>query len=450
MTEFDYDLFVIGGGSGGVRASRIAAELGVRVGLAEERYLGGTCVNVGCVPKKLFSYAAHYAQDFEDAKGYGWEFAPPPRFNWKTLHTNKNYEIARLNDIYLSMLQQAGVQVFQKRATLVDKNTIAIDNRTYTAKEILIATGGWPFVPDFPGKEHSISSNEIFSLDDLPSSILIVGGGYISVEFAGIFTGLGVKTTLISRNERLLRGFDSELTASFTVELEKTVTLRLRTQVARIQKKNATELSIHFDDGSAMTAEAVMFATGRKANSRNMGLEKVGVALADNGAIIVDNDFTTSIPNIHAVGDVINRIALTPVALAEGQILAQRLFGSGKKKMNYENIPTAVFCHPNLACVGLDEESAHERYANIAVYRSRFTPLRHTLSGNTEKYFLKLLVDTTTDKIVGAHMLGSDAGEIIQGLAIAITAGATKADFDATLGIHPTVAEEFVTMRTPS
>ena len=450
MTDFDYDFFVIGGGSGGVRASRVAAGLGARVGLAEERYLGGTCVNVGCVPKKLFSYASQYRQDFQDAKGYGWEFTEAPAFNWTTLRENKDREIARLNGIYLSMLQNTGVEVFQERATLLDKHTILLGKRKFTTKEILIATGGWPFVPDFPGNNHVISSNEIFSLAKLPASILIVGGGYIAVEFAGILAGLGVGTTLVSRGDRLLRGFDRELTDAFTLELKKYVTLRLNTQVKGIEKKDAGELLIHFDEGDYLHAEAVMYATGRLANTRDIGLKECGVALSDNGAVIVDDHFTTSIPNIHAVGDVIDRVPLTPVALAEGQILAQRLFGKHQKVMHYVNIPTAVFSHPNLASVGLDEEEARRKFSNVTIFRSRFTPLLHTLSGCNEKCFLKLVVDKDSDKVVGAHMLGTDAGEIIQGLAVAMTAGATKADFDATLGIHPTVAEEFVTMRTAS
>ena len=450
LTDFDYDFFVIGGGSGGVRASRIAAGLGARVGLAEERYLGGTCVNVGCVPKKLFSYASQYGQDFEDARGYGWEFHQAPTFNWATLRENKDREISRLNGIYLSMLQKAGVDVFQERATLLDRHTIALGDRRFTAKEILIATGGWPFVPDFPGNQHVISSNEVFSLEKLPTSIVIVGGGYIAVEFAGIFAGLGVKTTLVSRGDRVLRGFDRELTDAFTVELQKYAALHLNTSVEKIERRGPDELLVHFNNETTIQTEAVMFATGRKANTHDLGLKECDVALSESGAVIVNNHFTSSITNIHAVGDVIDRVPLTPVALAEGQILAQRLFGTSHKAMHYENIPTAVFSHPNLASVGLDEKGARRKFSNIAVFRSRFTPLRHTLSGNDEKYFLKLLVDKDSDKVVGAHMLGADAGEIIQGLAVAMIAGATKADFDATIGIHPTVAEEFVTMRTAS
>lgn len=454
MIDFDYDFFVIGGGSGGVRASRIAAGLGARVGLAEERYLGGTCVNVGCIPKKLFSYASHYAQDFEDARGYGWELPDEPRFHWPTLRDNKDREIQRLNAVYLGMLERAGVVVHQQRAQLLDKHTIALGDRTITAKEILVATGGWPSVPDIEGKEHAITSNELFSLTALPASILIVGGGYIAVEFAGILAGLQVSTTLVHRGPSLLRGFDAEIAGAFALELQKYAALNLDTDVVKIHKLADGRLQVLLSNDVEITVGAVMFATGRNPNTANLGLQTLGVELGENGAIIVNDDFTTNVPNIHAVGDVIDRVALTPVALAEGQILAQRLFGKtagGKRRaMRYENIPTAVFSNPNIATVGLDEEGARQQYPNLAVYRSRFTALRHTLSGRHEKTFLKLLVDTDTDRVVGVHMLGADAGEIVQGLAVAITAGATKADFDATLGIHPTVAEEFVSMRTPS
>ncbi len=454
LTDFDYDFFVIGGGSGGVRASRIAAGLGAKVGLAEERYLGGTCVNVGCIPKKLFSYASHYAQDFEDARGYGWELPAAPRFHWPTLRDNKDREIQRLNAVYLGMLERAGVVVHQQRAVLLDKHSIALGDRTITAKEILVATGGWPTIPDIEGKEHSITSNELFSLNELPDSILIVGGGYIAVEFAGILAGLNVSTTLVHRGPSLLRGFDAEIAEAFAAELQKYATLHLGTDVVKIRKLADGTLQVLLSNGIEIAVKAVMFATGRNPNTASLGLEDLGVALRENGAIIVNDDFTTTVPNIHAVGDVIDRVALTPVALAEGQILAQRLFGkrdgSKPRAMRYENIPTAVFSHPNIATVGLDEEGARQQFPNLAVYRSRFTALRHTLSGRQEKTFLKLLVDTDTDRVVGVHMLGADAGEIVQGLAVAINAGATKADFDATLGIHPTVAEEFVTMRTPS
>ncbi len=449
MTNYDYDFFIIGGGSGGVRAGRIAAALGARVGMAEERYMGGTCVNVGCIPKKLYSYAAHYAKDFADARGYGWQFSQDPSFDWNTLVRNQSKEIGRLNSIYQSLMNGVGAEVFHERATLIDAHTIQLQSCRVSAREILVASGGWPFVPQFPGSQHAITSNEVFSLEKLPSSILIVGGGYIAVEFAGIFAALGVETCLSYRGTHLLRGFDAEIAAAFTKELETYAKLHLQSNVEEIMEQSG-RLRVRFDQGEDIEVDTVLFATGRHPNTAHLGLEEVGVELSAKGAIKVDENFTTSVPNIHAVGDVIDRIALTPVALAEGQILAQRLFGSGQKQMQYENIPTAIFCQPEIATVGLDEASARECYDEVLVFRSRFTPLRHTLSGRGEKTFIKLIVDAKTDKVLGAHMMGEVASEIIQGVAIAIKAGARKADFDATLGIHPSVAEEFVTLRTPS
>lgn len=449
MTNYDYDLFIIGGGSGGVRAGRIAASLGAKVGMAEERYMGGTCVNVGCIPKKLYSYAAHYAKDFADARGYGWQFPVEPVFHWDTLVANQSKEIGRLNTIYQSLMDGVGAEVFHERATLLDPHTVQLQSRTVTAKEILIATGGWPFVPEFPGSQHAITSNEAFSLDKLPKSILIVGGGYIAVEFAGIFAALGVKTCLSYRGTHILRGFDTEVAAAFTTELKKTTNLHLESNVMEIVQQGG-RLNVSFDRGDAIEVDTVLFATGRHPNTDKLGLEQLGVKLAKNGAVIVDEQFSSNIPNIHAVGDVIDRVALTPVALAEGQILAQRLFGKGNREMNYHDIPTAVFCQPEIATVGLTELEARERFDEVLAFRSQFTPLRHTLSGRSEKTFMKLLVDGKSNKVIGAHMMGEYAAEIIQGVAIAIKAGATKADFDATIGIHPSVAEEFVTMRTPS
>jgi len=449
VTNFDYDLFIIGGGSGGVRAGRIAASLGAKVGMAEERYMGGTCVNVGCIPKKLFSYAAHYAKDFVDARGYGWELPQAPEFNWSTLIGNKDTEIGRLNSIYQSLMDNAGVDVLHERASLLNEHTIQLEAHTVTAKEILIATGGWPFVPEFPGSEHAITSNEVFSLASLPKSALVVGGGYIAVELAGIFAALGVNTSVSYRGSTILRGFDVELAEAFSMEFDKYTTQLLQTNVTGIVKQGDL-LKVSFDSGPDIEVETVLFATGRKPNTANLGLEKLGVELAKNGAIKVDEQFDTNISNIHAVGDVIDRVALTPVALAEGQLLAHRLFGKTGKDMSYDNIPTAVFCQPEIATVGLTEAIAREKYKDIEVYRSRFTPLRHTLSGRAEKNFMKLIVDMATNKVVGVHMMGEYAAEIMQGIGIAIKAGATKADFDATIGIHPSVAEEFVTMRTPS
>jgi glutathione reductase (NADPH) len=449
LEEFDYDLFVIGGGSGGVRASRIAATLGARVAVAEERYMGGTCVNVGCVPKKLFSYAAHYSHDFSDSQGFGWELAQPPSFNWDTLRAAKDREIARLNGIYLGMLRQAGVTVYETRAELIDAHTIRAGAETFRARHILIATGGWPFVPEFEGSNLAITSNEMFTLEKFPASILVVGAGYIAVEFAGICAGLGARTTLAHRGAGLLRGFDQEVAELLCGELRKYSDLKLESTVVSIQRESADILCVRFRNGEELGVEAVLFATGRQPNSAGMGLEEAGIKLASNGAIIVDDNFRTSIPHIYAVGDVIDRVALTPVALAEGQILAHHLFGKANHSMSYENIPTAIFSHPNIGTVGLTEEQARATGAEISVFKSRFTPLRHTLSGNSEKTFLKMLVDARTDRVLGIHMLGPDAGEIIQGMAVAMKAGATKTHFDSTLGIHPTTAEEFVTMRTP-
>lgn len=449
MTDFDFDFFVIGGGSGGVRAARIAAGLGARTALAEERYLGGTCVNVGCIPKKLFSYASHYARDVEDAAGYGWCFPEAPHFDWSVLMRNKDIEIARLNGIYGNLLRNAGVQVHEARATLLDRHTVKVGDRVLRCREILIATGGWPYLPGIPGRELAITSNDAFALSCLPESIVIVGGGYIAVEFAGIFAGLGVQTTLVYRGETLLRGFDAEVAKHFQTELAHYATLRLNSDVLSLSRQGDL-IDVTLKDGSTLQAGQVLFATGRRPNTSGLGLQDAGVALADNGAVIVNERFTTSVSNIHAVGDVIDRVALTPVALAEGQLLAHRLFGTQSREMIYDNIPTAVFCHPEIATVGLSEEQARAVTSDIKVFRSRFTPLRHTLSGRTEKAFLKLIVDGRTDRVLGAHMLGDSAAEIVQGLAIAISMGATKADFDRTLGIHPSAAEEFVTMRTPS
>ncbi len=453
MSDFDYDLFVIGAGSGGVRASRMAASLGARVAVAEERYLGGTCVNVGCVPKKLFSYAAHYSHDFSDAKGFGWQFPAEPVFDWPTLRSAKDTEISRLNGIYDGMLRQAGVTVFEQRATLVDRNTVQAGPQTFKARNILIATGGWPFVPEFEGSELAMTSNDIFVMEELPESILVVGAGYIAVEFAGILAGLGVRTTLAHRGDNLLRGFDQEIRDLFCAELRKYSDLKLEANVKSMRRLQpddpSSDILVSFENGEDLQVAAVLFATGRKPHSANLGLEEVGVKLSGNGAIVVDEHFETSVPGIFAIGDVIDRLPLTPVALAEGQILAHRLFDKSTATMNYENIPTAVFSHPNIGTVGLTEAQARIVCEDVKVFKSRFTPLRHTLSGNSEKTFLKMLVDAKTDKVLGIHMLGPDAGEIIQGLAVAMTAGATKAHFDATLGIHPTTAEEFVTMRRP-
>lgn len=446
MSRYDFDLFTIGAGSGGVRASRVCATYGAKVAVAEERYFGGTCVNVGCIPKKLFSYAAHYREDFHDAAGFGWT-VPEPTFHWPTLVANKDKEIARLNGIYERILANAGVTILKNRATIVDPHQVECGGKTYSAKHILVATGSWPTVPGIPGKEFAITSNEAFFLPELPKSAIVVGGGYIAVEFASIFNGLGVKTTLVYRGKRLLRGFDAELGAKLAEEMaKKGVTIRFESDLASLAR-SADGITATFKDASVMETGVVMYATGRKPNTRNLGLEAAGVNLATDGAIQVNKHLQSSVPSIHAIGDVTNRINLTPVATAEGMALAKTLFRNEPAEMDYDNIPTAIFSIPNLATVGLSEEAAKERGHGVDIYKTGFRALKHTLSGSEEKTFMKLVVDASTQKVLGAHMMGADAGEIIQGIAIAIKCGATKAQFDSTIGIHPTAAEEFVTLR---
>jgi glutathione reductase (NADPH) len=446
LEPFDYDLFVIGAGSGGVRACRIAASLGARVAVAEERYFGGTCVNVGCVPKKLYSYAAHYFDDFEDSKGFGWNF-DNLRFDWSVLKANKDTEINRLNGIYKSMLDSNQVDIFETRARISGPNEIEVDGKTISAKHILIAAGGWPWTPEFPGSELTVSSNDVFDMDQLPKEIAVMGGGYIAVEFASIFSRLGCKTSLIYRGKNLLRGFDEDVRQFITAEIGNHVDLYLEEDIEEIAKQN-NKLEVYFKSGSKISCEMVLAATGRAPLTDDLGLETVAVQLAKNGAIKVDEHFQTAQPSIYAVGDVIDRIALTPVALAEGQIVARALFANDEKAMDYRNIATAVFCHPNIGTVGLSEQEALDDGLEVDVYESVFRPMRHTLSGRDEKSMIKLIVDRQSDRVVGIHLVAADAGEIVQGLSVAINCGATKADFDRTIGIHPTLAEELVTMRT--
>ncbi|MDA0663762.1 MAG: glutathione-disulfide reductase [Proteobacteria bacterium] len=446
MAEYDYDLFTIGAGSGGVRASRISASYGARVAVAEERYLGGTCVNVGCVPKKLLVYASHFSEDFEDAAGFGWTVGVRS-FKWSKLIENKNREIERLNGIYERMLGNAGVEIFRGTATVVDPHTVSINGKTVTAKYILVATGGWPVVPDIPGKEHAITSNEAFFLESLPKRVLMVGGGYIAVEFAGIFNGLGCDVTQLYRGPHFLRGFDDDVRNFLAGEMRKKgVDLRFNANIARIVKKGDVYLA-ELEDGTEIETDLIMYATGRAVKSRGIGLEEAGVELAPNGAIKVDDYFKTSVDSIYALGDVIDRVALTPVAIAEGMVLAGNLFKNQSRMADYEDIPTAVFSQPNIGTVGLTEAQAREKYGAVDIYASSFRPMKHTLSGSDEKTFMKLVVDRASDRVVGFHMVGPDAGETTQGVGIALKCGATKAQFDATIGIHPTAAEEFVTMR---
>ncbi|MGQ0543940.1 MAG: glutathione-disulfide reductase [Betaproteobacteria bacterium] len=445
--DYDFDLFTIGGGSGGVRASRVAAGYGARVAIAEPGRFGGTCVNVGCIPKKLFSYAAHFREDFQVAAAYGWALGEA-RFDWTTLLANKDREIARLNGVYERALVNAGVHIFRERAEVAGPNAVRLGDKVFKARHVLVATGSWPQVPQIPGRELAITSNEAFHLERLPRRALVVGGGYIALEFASIFHGLGVEATLSYRGTRLLRGFDAELGVRMAEEMqEKGVRIHFGAEPAALAKRRDGSLEVSFGDGSRQQADLVMFATGRKPNSAGLGLEAAGVKLAADGAVAVDRYSRSSVASIHAIGDVTNRINLTPVATAEAMWLARTLFRGEPTPVDHENIPTAVFANPNLASVGLSEERARARHGELDIYKSSFRGLKLTLTEKKERTFMKLVVERAGQRVVGAHMIGPDAGEIIQGVAIAVKLGATKAQFDSTVGIHPTAAEEFVTLR---
>ncbi|WP_417361957.1 glutathione-disulfide reductase [Gallaecimonas pentaromativorans] len=447
MSQYQYDLFVIGAGSGGVRASRMAAATGARVAVAEGSAMGGTCVNLGCVPKKLYAYAADYGHGFIDARGFGWQSARPA-FDWQQLKANRATEISRLNGIYDGLMDGAKVTVYRDFATIKDAHTVTVAGTDISAERILVAVGGWPFVPDIAGKEHAITSNEIFDLAQFPARLAVVGGGYIASEFASIFHGLGSQVTQIYRKDKLLRGFDEDIRQFVTDEMAKDgIAFRFNNNVAAIEK-TATGLLLQLEDGESLEVDQVLFATGRVPRTMNLGLEAVGVELSESGAIKVNDRFQSSVPSIYALGDVIDRFQLTPVALAEAMTVVNQLFGDGTRVMDYETIPTAVFTHPNVGTVGLTEAQAREKYGDIALFKSDFRPLKHTLSGSSERSFMKLIVDRASDRVVGLHMVGAEAGEITQGFAVAMKAGATKAVFDSTIGIHPTSAEEFVTMRT--
>lgn len=446
-TSYQYDLFVIGAGSGGVRAARFAAQYGARVAIAEDLYMGGTCVNVGCVPKKLFAYAAQFDELFRDAAGFGWQVAKSA-FDWRALVANKDKEIHRLNGIYNKLLETSGARIFHDRASLIDAHTLRVGDETVTAKHILIATGGWPWIPEFPGSRHAMTSNELFHLEHFPKRVAIVGGGYIALEFASILNGMGAQVKLMYRGELPLRGFDREMREHLIDELRKKgIELQLECDIARIDRAGA-ELRVITKEGKQFASDCVLYATGRRPRTQGLGLDKVGVACDEEGHIVVDGHFQTSVPTIYAIGDVIGGFELTPMALAQGMAVAKALFQAKPTKVDTELVPTAVFTQPSFATVGLSEEAAREQRLDIAVFTSKFTQLKHTLAGNGEKTLMKLIVEKATDRVLGAHMVGPDAAEIIQGLAVAIRAGATKAHFDSTLGIHPSAAEEFVTMRT--
>ncbi len=452
MTPFQFDLLVVGGGSGGVRAARMAAQRGARVGLVEVGALGGTCVNVGCIPKKLYSYAAHYAEAFAEAAGYGWQVGQPT-FDWNLLKTRRAAEITRLNGVYRQLLVGAGVQLVPGWATLVDARTVQVGTQQFSAAHILLATGGTPTAPAVPGGEYAVVSNAMFDLDPFPQRLLVVGGGYIACEFASIFNGLGAQVTQVYRGTQVLRGFDDDVRHFLAQEVRKAgVDLRLGTDVTAITRQ-ADGLQVQLASGDTQMVDQVLYAIGRVPNVQGLGLDTVGIAQGKDGAIEVNAQYQTSVPSIYALGDVTARLQLTPVALGEAMALVAHLFGpkEGKaaRQMDYALVPTAVFTHPNIGTVGLSEAAARQQFGKVTTYRSEFKALKHTLSGSTERTLMKLVVDDATDRVVGLHMVGADAGEVVQGFAVAMKAGATKAVFDSTIGIHPTAAEEFVTMREP-
>ena len=449
MANYDYDLFVIGAGSGGVRAARTAAATGVKVAVAEDRYLGGTCVNVGCVPKKLYSYAAHFHDAFEDSSGFGWTIPQAPSFDWATLRDNKIEEIKRLNGIYNRLLEGAGVTLINGRAKVVDAHAVEVNGELITAEKILVAVGGWPWTPQFEGSEYTVNSNQVFDLDEFPKRFLVLGGGYIAVEFASIFNGLGADTHLVYRGALFLRGFDHEVREFTRDEMaKKGVNLHFEANIERIRKVEGG-LEVTLTNGEQLEVDAVLAATGRRPHLEGLGLDSLGVELNTDGTLKVNERYESSVPSILALGDVTGGPELTPVALAEAMHLVQHHYGDKTPgPLDYQNIATAVFCHPNIGTVGLSEEEARERFGAVRIYSADFRPMKHTLSGSDERCLMKLVVDDASDRVVGAHMVGDEAGETIQGIAIAVRAQLTKTDFDATVGIHPTAAEEFVTMRS--
>ena len=444
----EYDFLVIGAGSGGVRAARMAAAKGLRVAIVEESYLGGTCVNVGCIPKKLFVYASHYREDLEDSRGFGWSTSLPP-FDWQTLLANKNEEISRLHGIYRRLLANAGVEIIEGRAHFVDPATVGVGDRHLNASTFLVATGGVPDRPQIPGGELAIVSDQAFFLEELPKRVAIIGGGYIALEFAGIFHGLGVETQILYRGELVLRGFDRDLRSGLTSRLrDRGIEVRCECLVTAIEQRERS-LRLQLGDGRELEVDLALAAIGRSPNTGDLGLEAAGVEVDAEGAVTVDEFSRTSQPSIYAVGDCTNRINLTPVAIAEAMAMVETAFGDRPTRMSYRNVPSAVFSQPPLATVGLTEEQARAEHADIEIYRSEFRPLKATVSQRTETTLVKLVVDTESDRVLGVHMLGPDAAEIVQGMAVALVCGATKAQFDATVGIHPTTAEELVTLREP-
>ena len=448
MSEYDFDLFVIGAGSGGVRAARIAASHGARVGICEESRVGGTCVIRGCVPKKLLVYASHFSEEFEDARGFGWDVGPVS-FSWPDLIRAKDKEIDRLNQVYLNLLSNSGVELFEERGTLADPHTIQLGERSVTAKYILIAVGGRPWVPDIPGIEHAITSDEAFHLEGLPDRVLIVGGGYIACEFAGIFNGMGSEVIQSYRGDAVLRGFDADVRRVVGEDMvKKGIDLRLESNVVGIEK-SGPGLDVHFDAGEKLSVDSVLYATGRVPNVRGLGLLDAGIDVGAGGRIVVDELSQTNVDHIYAVGDVTNRINLTPVAIYEGHSFADTVFGGKTRPVNHEYVPSAVFSQPPVGTVGYSEEDALHHIGPIDVYLSEFRPMKNTLSGRDEKALMKMIVQRENQQVVGLHVVGPDAPEIVQGFAVAVKSGLTKERFDCTIGIHPTAAEELVTMRDP-
>ena len=451
-TSFDFDLYVIGGGSGGVRAARMAAGLGARAALAECAELGGTCVNVGCIPKKLYSYAAGYAEAFEEAHGFGWTLPGAPRFDWARLKAQRAKEITQLNGVYRGLLDGAGVRVVQGWAQLADPHTVEVGGKRHTARHILVATGGMPRAPEVAGGEHAAVSDAVFDLPRFPERLLVVGGGYIACEFASIFNGLGAKVTLLLRRAHILSDFDEDVRHFLAQEMGKAgIDIKLNVTIETLSRGRGG-LKATLSRGQQLEADAVLYAIGRVPLTAGLGLDAAGVKLDAQGAIVVDAHYRSSQPSVFAVGDVSTRKQLTPVALAEAMVVVDHLFGKGRRRLGYEYIPTAVFTHPNVGTCGYTEAEARAKFGSdkITVFCTEFKPLRHTLSGRSERTFMKLVVDAASDRVVGLHMVGAEAGEIVQGFAVAMNAGATKAQFDATIGIHPTAAEEFVTMREPA
>ncbi len=445
MPRFDFDLITIGAGSGGVRASRLAGKYGAKVAVIEESRPGGTCVMRGCVPKKLLVMGAHFAHGFEDAVGFGWS-VEGARHDWAAMIAAKDRELARLEGVYRKLLGDAGVTLVEGRGILADPHTVEVGGKRMTAEKILVAVGGWPIMPDFPGREHVITSNEALDLKQRPRRVVIVGGGYIAVEFAGIFRALGSEVTLVIRSGQTLRGFDQDVRATLAEELEKSGIKIRRESIIRAVAKNPDGYAVTFDNGEGLTVDCVMAATGRAPNTAGMGLMEAGVKLNSKNAVIVDEWNRSSVENIFAVGDVTDRVNLTPVAINEGRVFAETFFNKNPMTLDYANIASAVFSQPPVAVVGLTEEDARKAH-DVRLFISRFRPMKHNLSGRDERTMMKLVVDTASDRVLGCHMVGEDAPEIIQGLAVALKCGATKAQFDSTVGIHPTAAEEFVTMR---